>query len=165
MHVHTVLRLARDNASGTIEYSIFYFDPSSHWHAVHQSACLTRLIEPGLIDAPIIVLVSQLLIGNAITVICSRTPGTRVYDVCISQCGLSVAGLGLDTEGKLFVGWFGPRGLASIVFAVIVMNSDVPGSGEIATVVAWTVMLSVIAHGVTANPWARAYGARSRQRG
>ena len=77
LRVHTVLRLARDNASGTIEYSIFYFDPSSHWHAVHQSACLTRLIEPGLIDAPIVVLVSQLLIGTAISVLCSRTPGAR----------------------------------------------------------------------------------------
>ena len=34
---------------------------------------------------------------------------------------LSLAGSGVDTEGKLFIGWFGPRGLASIVFAVIVI--------------------------------------------
>ena len=33
---------------------------------------------------------------------------------------LTLAGSGVDTEGKLFMGWFGPRGLASIVFAVIV---------------------------------------------
>ena len=36
---------------------------------------------------------------------------------------LSLAGSGIDTEGKLFIGWFGPRGLASIVFAVIVLKA------------------------------------------
>jgi NhaP-type Na+/H+ or K+/H+ antiporter len=76
---------------------------------------------------------------------------------------LSLAGSGIDTEGKLFIGWFGPRGLASIVFAVIVINSGLPDSGPLAMTVACTIMLSIVAHGVTANPWARAYGKRARQ--
>jgi NhaP-type Na+/H+ or K+/H+ antiporter len=76
---------------------------------------------------------------------------------------LSLAGSGIDTEGKLFIGWFGPRGLASIVFAVIVINSGLPDSGPLAMAVACTIMLSIVAHGVTANPWARAYGKRARQ--
>jgi NhaP-type Na+/H+ or K+/H+ antiporter len=75
---------------------------------------------------------------------------------------LSLAGSGIDTEGKLFIGWFGPRGLASIVFAVIVMNSGLPDSGPLAMTVTCTIVLSIIAHGITANPWARAYGARRR---
>ena len=74
----------------------------------------------------------------------------------------SLAGLNVSTEGKLFMGWFGPRGLASIVFAVIVVNANVPNSGPIATTVVCTIMLSIIAHGVSANPWARAFGERSR---
>lgn len=73
-----------------------------------------------------------------------------------------VAGMGESSESKLFMGWFGPRGLASIVFAVIVIGADLPNGGTITSVVAWTVLLSIIAHGVTANPWARAYGARAR---
>jgi NhaP-type Na+/H+ or K+/H+ antiporter len=75
---------------------------------------------------------------------------------------LSLAGSGIDTEGKLFIGWFGPRGLASIVFAVIVINSGLPDSGPLAMTVVCTIILSIIAHGITANPWARAYGARAK---
>ena len=75
---------------------------------------------------------------------------------------LSLAGSGIDTEGKLFIGWFGPRGPASIVFAVIVVNSGLPDSGPLAMTVVCTIVLSIIAHGITANPWARAYGARAK---
>lgn len=73
---------------------------------------------------------------------------------------LSLTGSGIDTEGKLFIGWFGPRGLASIVFAVIVIESDLPESGALTMTVACTIILSIIAHGITANPWANAYGKR-----
>lgn len=73
---------------------------------------------------------------------------------------LSLMGSGMDTEGKLFIGWFGPRGLASIVFAVMIINSGLPDSGPLVTVVACTVILSILAHGMTANVWARAYGNR-----
>ena len=75
---------------------------------------------------------------------------------------LVLSGTGMSTEDKLFVGWFGPRGLASIVFGVIVLNANLPNSGPIAVTVVCTIMLSILAHGVTANPWARAYGERQR---
>jgi NhaP-type Na+/H+ or K+/H+ antiporter len=75
---------------------------------------------------------------------------------------LCLTGSGIDSEGKLFIGWFGPRGLASIVFAVIVLNSGLPDSGPLAMTVVCTIILSIIAHGITANPWARAYGERRR---
>jgi NhaP-type Na+/H+ or K+/H+ antiporter len=75
---------------------------------------------------------------------------------------LVLTGTGMSTEGKLFVGWFGPRGLASIVFGVILVNANLPNSGPIAMTVVCTIMLSILAHGITANPWARAYGERGR---
>jgi NhaP-type Na+/H+ or K+/H+ antiporter len=75
---------------------------------------------------------------------------------------LSLTGSGIETEGKLFIGWFGPRGLASIVFAVMVVESGLPDSGPLAMTVVCTIILSIIGHGVTANPWARAYGKRRR---
>lgn len=65
---------------------------------------------------------------------------------------LVLAGAGLKTGEKLFIGWFGPRGLASIVFAVIVLGEDLPGGGIIVSTAALTIALSVIAHGVSANP-------------
>lgn len=73
---------------------------------------------------------------------------------------LSLAGSNINTEGRLFIGWFGPRGLASIVFAVIVAESGIPESGPLIMTVVCTIVLSIVMHGITANPWARAYGRR-----
>lgn len=73
---------------------------------------------------------------------------------------LALTGSPISTKGKLFIGWFGPRGLASIVFAVIVVNSGLPDSGPIAMTVVCTIILSIIAHGMTANPLAAALAAR-----
>jgi NhaP-type Na+/H+ or K+/H+ antiporter len=73
-----------------------------------------------------------------------------------------LTGMGVSTEGKLFVGWFGSRGLASIVFGVIVLNAHLPNSGPIAVTVVCTIMLSIMVHGISANPWAKAYGERQR---
>jgi NhaP-type Na+/H+ or K+/H+ antiporter len=57
-----------------------------------------------------------------------------------------------------FLGWFGPRGLASIVFAVIVVEeSHLPQEHLITLAVYLTVGLSVLAHGVSAAPLARRY--------
>jgi len=75
---------------------------------------------------------------------------------------LALTGLKINAEGKLFIGWFGPRGLASIVFAVIVLNANLPNGGALAMAVVSTVILSIILHGISANPWAREYGERSR---
>jgi NhaP-type Na+/H+ or K+/H+ antiporter len=71
---------------------------------------------------------------------------------------LSLWGTGLHARSKLFLGWFGPRGLASIVFAVIVLGHDLPGGELLAHTVVCTVLLSVVLHGVTANVFSRKIG-------
>jgi NhaP-type Na+/H+ or K+/H+ antiporter len=75
---------------------------------------------------------------------------------------VSLTGSGESTTSKLFLGWFGPRGLASIVFAVIVLNRGVEGGGLLAMTVACTVTVSIVAHGITANPLARRLGPRMK---
>jgi NhaP-type Na+/H+ or K+/H+ antiporter len=62
----------------------------------------------------------------------------------------------------LFAGWFGPRGLASIVLGLIVIAEapQLAGADEIELVVASTVLLSVLLHGVTAAPLSAAYARR-----
>ena len=63
----------------------------------------------------------------------------------------------------LFIGWFGPRGLASIVFLIIGLEGlRAAGveTGPLAATVAWTVLLSVVLHGLTAGPFAARYGRR-----
>ena len=78
---------------------------------------------------------------------------------------LSLTGTGERADSKLFLGWFGPRGLASIVFAIIVLNSKLPGAQFMSMVVVCTVFLSAIAHGVTANPLASVLAAKIARRG
>jgi NhaP-type Na+/H+ or K+/H+ antiporter len=65
---------------------------------------------------------------------------------------LCLIGTRTTTADKLFIGWFGPRGLATIVFAVLVLDEKLPDNDTIMLAAGWTVLLSVIAHGVTANP-------------
>jgi NhaP-type Na+/H+ or K+/H+ antiporter len=74
---------------------------------------------------------------------------------------LSWFGTRLDPVTTAFVGWFGPRGLASVVFVLLALESletaGVP-TGPLGPVVAWTVILSVVAHGFSARPLAAWYG-------
>jgi NhaP-type Na+/H+ or K+/H+ antiporter len=71
---------------------------------------------------------------------------------------LSLTGTGESAASKLFLAWFGPRGLASIVFAIIVLNEGLPGAQFMAMVVVLTVFLSLVAHGISANPLANLLG-------
>ena len=73
---------------------------------------------------------------------------------------LSLLGTSVGPAERLFIGWFGPRGLASIVFAIMVFHARLPGNTTLMPTVAFTVLLSVIAHGVSANPLTRAIAAR-----
>jgi NhaP-type Na+/H+ or K+/H+ antiporter len=73
---------------------------------------------------------------------------------------LVMAGMKLRTDEKLFMGWFGPRGLASIVFAIIVLNKNLPGGSTISMTVVCTIVLSILGHGLSANPLVAALAAR-----
>jgi hypothetical protein len=71
---------------------------------------------------------------------------------------LALIGAGFDRNTVSFVGWFGPRGLASLVFALLALEELGTGADQALAVVAVTVLLSVIAHGVSAAPLATRYG-------
>jgi len=73
---------------------------------------------------------------------------------------LALTGTGEQLETKLFLAWFGPRGLASIVFFIIVANESLPGESVLGHAVVCTITLCVIAHGLTANAWAKGIAAR-----
>jgi NhaP-type Na+/H+ or K+/H+ antiporter len=78
---------------------------------------------------------------------------------------LAASGFDLRVDAKLFLGWFGPRGLASIVFLVIVMGRKLPANDTLVATTVVTVALSIIAHGLTSNPLAAAFGARAKAEG
>jgi len=75
---------------------------------------------------------------------------------------IALIGTRMDRATVLFVGWFGPRGLASIVFALIALEDlhGVPGPlDEVVGAIGFTVLLSVVAHGLSARPLAGRYAA------
>lgn len=72
---------------------------------------------------------------------------------------LSLVGAGLQPPTVGLLGWFGPRGLASIAFVLqAIEEADLPGDTTIITTVAFTVLLSTVAHGLSAGPAAKWYG-------
>jgi len=73
---------------------------------------------------------------------------------------VAVATLGASMEARtvLFVGWFGPRGLASLVFALITLEELGQGADDAVAVITATVLLSVVVHGISAAPLAARYG-------
>ncbi len=72
---------------------------------------------------------------------------------------LSLMGTGLRPASVVFLAWFGPRGLASILFALIIVEDSKLASGvTIEAIVVVTVLLSIFLHGATAYPLARRYG-------
>lgn len=76
---------------------------------------------------------------------------------------LSLLGSGVSVRTVGFLGWAGPRGLASIVYAVLVAEaSGVPGAETVFVVAAWTILASIFLHGASSAALSRAYG-RSMQ--
>jgi NhaP-type Na+/H+ or K+/H+ antiporter len=83
----------------------------------------------------------------------------RMLAVAISMIGAQVRPI-----TSLFLGWFGPRGLASILYIFTVLDAEgIPGVDLIYDVAMITVLFSIYAHGVTAAPGARWYGRRMAQ--
>jgi NhaP-type Na+/H+ or K+/H+ antiporter len=107
------------------------------------------------------------LAGHVLTEIFD--PAVLVYAVLsltairMVPVALSLVGSRFALPTVAFVGWFGPRGLASIVFLILGLDgleTAGVGSGPFASVVAWTVLSSVVLHGLSAGPVAAWYGRR-----
>lgn len=66
----------------------------------------------------------------------------------------------LSPEARGFIAWFGPRGLNSLLLALIVVESGVPEGQQVFGIVGVVVLLSVAVHGITATPLASWYAHR-----
>lgn len=75
--------------------------------------------------------------------------------VRMAPVALSMVGAGFSRPATLFIGWFGPRGLASVVFGLLIVEElpiDDPGVQTVISTIVLTVLLSVIVHGISARP-------------
>jgi sodium/hydrogen antiporter len=79
---------------------------------------------------------------------------------------LALIGTGFKWPTVMFLGWFGPRGLATIVFGLLSLEelgADSPVMGDVSGVIAFTVLLSVFLHGFSAGPLSATYGAWAKR--
>ncbi|TJY71456.1 sodium:proton antiporter [Arthrobacter sp. CAU 1506] len=70
---------------------------------------------------------------------------------------IALAGRRVKRPTVAFIGWFGPRGLASLVFALLALERGIPDAEVVLTTVVVTVALSVVVHGLTSVPLSAAY--------
>ena len=107
------------------------------------------------------VLFGAILLGPALSAITWELALYAVLSLTLVRMipvALAMLGSGARSATVGFLGWFGPRGLASIVFAVIVIEeSRLPNEALLTLAVYLTVGLSVFAHGITAAPLADRY--------
>jgi NhaP-type Na+/H+ or K+/H+ antiporter len=87
--------------------------------------------------------------------------------VRMAPVAVALRGMGFRKDTMAFVGWFGPRGLASVVFLLIATEDlhGAPAVEPLAAAATWTILLSVVLHGLSAGPLASAYGRRIGEAG
>lgn len=118
----------------------------------------TRLMEEvgGVLSAVTFFFFGAVVIGAGVTDLDASTVMYAVLSLTVVRIvpvALSLLGSGAAPPTMAFTGWFGPRGLATIVFMLtIIEESNLPGTDRIVQVATITVLFSVIAHGVSA-PW------------
>jgi NhaP-type Na+/H+ or K+/H+ antiporter len=104
-----------------------------------------------------------LLAGPALTDLTPAVVGYALLSLTVVRMvpvALGVVGVGLEWPTVAYLGWFGPRGLASILFGIVVFEEAAVGaSSVILTVVTVTVAASTLLHGLTSVPLAARYGA------
>jgi NhaP-type Na+/H+ or K+/H+ antiporter len=108
---------------------------------------------------------SLLLFGIALGPILTRVGWDGVLYAVLSLAvvrlaavAVSLLGSGLALPSILYLGWFGPRGLATLILTIaVVEGTDLAGASTIAEVALVTVALSVVAHGATSGWGSNAY--------
>lgn len=130
-----------------------------------------RLLRGAEGSGEVLALLTWVVFGAAVVwQMSDRITGTTILYAALSltlirmlPVYLGLAGTSIAAPDRLFMGWFGPRGLASIVFGIILLDAQLPHAGTVLATIVCTVLLSVMAHGVTANPLVRAFAPRWRR--
>ena len=132
--------------------------------ARQNSAGTMRFTEEtgALLDSVTFLIFGAILLGPALEHVSWQIALYAVLSLTIVRMlpvALSLLGTKARAPTVAFIGWFGPRGLASIVFVVIVEDTHQAHSGTILTACYFTVGLSVLVHGLSAAPLVNRYAA------
>jgi NhaP-type Na+/H+ or K+/H+ antiporter len=126
-----------------------------HEHLEVEIALLTLLTFLGFGALMLPLALGQISAATVLYAVLSLTL-VRMLPVAISLIGSKV-----KPATTLFLGWFGPRGLASILYVFIMLDAEkLMGADLIYSTVMVTVLISVFVHGITAVPGVNWYGRR-----
>ncbi|MGH2350519.1 MAG: cation:proton antiporter [Chloroflexota bacterium] len=122
--------------------------------------------EYGEVTAEMAMLLAFVLFGAVLSTLVDLVPLglTLLFAVLVIAVarplalGLVLARVSLSRQARAFMAWFGPRGLNSLLLALLVVLSDAPDAERLLAIVGVVVIASVVAHGASATPVAAWYG-------
>jgi NhaP-type Na+/H+ or K+/H+ antiporter len=124
---------------------------------------VSKLVDEGgeLFDAATFIVFGAVILGPVLDELTWQVVLYAVLSLTVVRMlpvALALLGTGARGATVAFLGWFGPRGLASIVFAVILIDdADLPHLRTLVLAIAATIAVSVYVHGMTANPLTERY--------
>ncbi len=132
---------------------------------LNQTLC-DCFLEYGEVTAEMAMLVTFVMFGSVLSSIIGTTalgPAVVLAALCVivirpSTLSLVLARARMSWEARAFIAWFGPRGLNSLLLALLVVLADLPGAELLLATVGVVVLASVTLHGSTATPVSAWYG-------
>jgi len=136
--------------------------------AITSTSVKHQVQEFGETEGMQLILVVFLIFGLAMVPAAVPYWGTREIIYAIASLtvlrmvpvALSLIGSRLDWQTVSFIGWFGPRGIASVLYLLMAVAAiGQEGNERVMSVIVLTIMISVYAHGISATPLSERYGA------
>jgi len=130
-------------------------------HVRHQ------IQEFGETEVAQLILVVFLLFGLALVPVATEYWGSRELIYALASLtvlrmvpvAIALLGAKLDWQTVAFIGWFGPRGIASVLYLLMAVAAiGIAGHEQMMSIIVLTVVISVYAHGISATPLSRLYG-------
>jgi NhaP-type Na+/H+ or K+/H+ antiporter len=128
-------------------------------------------LEYGEVTAEMAMLLAFVLFGAVLSTLLVTVPILPALALAVIVIGVvRPLGLGLvlrrarmSNTARGFIGWFGPRGLSSLLLALLAVQAGVPGAEYLMALTGAVVLVSVVLHGASATPLSAWYGRRVAQ--
>jgi NhaP-type Na+/H+ or K+/H+ antiporter len=125
-------------------------------------------LEYGDATSEMIMLFAFILFGAVLSTLIGSVPlaaalalaAVTIFVARPTAVGIVLRRASVSPVARAFIGWFGPRGLASLLLALLAVQGGMPGAAGILGVAGVVVAVSVVLHGVTATPFASWYAGR-----
>lgn len=125
-------------------------------------------LEYGDATAEMIMLFAFILFGSVLSTLVGTVPlalglGLAAFTLFVARpvaVAIVLRRAAVSGSARAFIAWFGPRGLASLLLALLVVQANVVGSDAILAIAGVVVTVSVVLHGITATPLTGLYARR-----